>query len=340
MSTVLGVLLLLMTIELSGGRWFEAVRRNAEQVIGTLPALGILFLPIALGASSLYPWAARSTLTPELHRSIDARWPYLTPSFALLRAVVYWIVWIALGELVRRSSASRDASADPRSARRMRRLSAAGLIAVGLTTTFAAFDWLLSRTPDFNSSIIGVYWYAGATVAALALLGALDGLRTDAGARLDPDALHSLGNLEVAFILLWAYLAHAQFLIVWIADMPNEIGWFAVRSRGGWAVLGAVLVVGQFVVPFLLLLVRPIKRSPVAMMGIGLWLLSTHYLDMCWLVGRVESPRGIAFAWIDLATLLFVAASTAGAAIWRSRAAGDRASLQPSLTHPPEISAR
>lgn len=229
----------------------------------------------------------------------------------------------------------------------MRRLSAVGLIAVGLTTTFAAFDWLLSRTPDFDSSIIGVYWYAGATVAGLGLLGVLGRVRSRraARARVAPEVLHSLANLEVAFILLWVYLAHAQFLIVWIADLPKEIGWFAARTQAGWAVLEAVLVVGQFLVPFLLLLIRPIKRSGAAMLAIGLWLLLMHYLDMYWLVGRAESSRGAGFVWLDLAMLLFVVGSTVGAGIWRGRsdvAAGDRArSLEPSPTHPrSEVAAR
>ena len=332
LSTVLGLLMLLMTIELTGGRWLEAFRQSALRITGAIPILAILFVPVLLAGLALYPWAGSASLTPAMRQTIQAKWPYLTPLFAVIRAIVYWVVWIGVGELFRRSAARREMKPDEDSDRRMRRLSIGGIIGLGLTTTFAGFDWLMSLAPDFQSSIFGLYWYAGATVAAFAALAVVSGVGgRRMGAVDDADARHALGNLLLTFLLVWAYFAYSQFLIVWIAHVPSEVGWLATRTRGGWAALAVVVAIGQFALPFPLLLVRQVKRARGAMAAIGIWVLFMHLLDMYWLVGPQGSRRGIGFLWVDVATFLFVSVATIAAVSWRdgahTQAAAESASL-------------
>ena len=314
MGVAVATLLLFMIVELSGGLWFAGLRRHAEAVIATLPVLAVLFIPVLLSARVVYPWlAAPDAIPPSLVDAVRAKRAYLSPGFSLARAIVYWLAWIGLGELVRRASIRRDVDADEVSARRLRAVCAAAIPVVALALTFAAFDWLMSLSPDWTSSVYGVYFFAGGAVGGLALLCVFAGvrLRLDTASALSTEELRALGNLLLAFVLFWGYLAYAQFLIVWIANLPTEVGWYTVRTHGGWGVLGGLLLAGHLLVPSLAL---------TGMLGLGGWMLVMHYADVYWLVVPTLSPTPVAPWWDlgwDLGALLLVTGSTLAVAAWR-----------------------
>src|SRR5207237_2107254 len=203
---------------------------------------------------------------------VAARSPYLTPAFALARTVVYWAVWIGIGESLR--------------ARRHRVLAAAGIPLVALTMTFASFDWMMSTDASWVSSIYGLYVFAGGLVAALALLVVIASRRARAGPEREgaSESLDALGKLLLMAVLLWGYVAYMQYLVIWIADLPSEAGWYLLRSRAGWGDLAIVLLFGHFALPFLLLLARSTRQSATRMLALGLWMLLMHYLDVYWLL--------------------------------------------------------
>jgi hypothetical protein len=110
----------------------------------------------------------------------------------------------------------------------------------------------------------------------------------------------------------------SQLLVIWSADIPREVPWYALRLRGGWGVLGAVVLAGGFAVPFLALLVRGVRRSAAAMAAGGAWLLVAHYLDVYWLLAP-EARGGWSAARLvwDLGALALVAGGAAALGIWR-----------------------
>jgi len=319
LGTVLALLLLVMVIDVSAGAWFAPLRPHAEAVIGTLPALGLLFLPIVLGSRLMYSWTAPGALPNALRVAVESKESYLNAWFALARAAVYWAVWIAIGERVRALSRRRDLTLEPDVARRLRTVNAVGLVLMGLTITFAAFDLLMSLQPDWSSSIYGVYFFAGGSVGALALCAVLaaHGVRAGSATGMTKHTLHTAAKLLLTMLLFWVYVAYSQYLVVWIADLPLEVGWYTVRTSGGWRVVAGVLLVGHLVVPFLALLVYRLKRNPWAMTAIGAWLLMMHALDTYWLVmpSWFNAPS---FHWLDLACLAFVVSVVAATARWRS----------------------
>ena len=77
-----------------------------------------------------------------------------------------------------------------------------------------------------------------------------------------PARLHDLGNLLLAFIMLWAYMSFSQFLIIWSGNLPEEIPWYLRRTHGGWQWVALVLIVFHFFLPFFVLLFRESKRQP------------------------------------------------------------------------------
>ncbi len=302
-----GALIFLMIGHAMNAGWPVVVRRLTETIVASLPLLALLFVPLLFGLHTLYPWTRPETLGEEGMRSVLAKRAYLNVPFFVIRAAIYLAVWVAIGTLLRRWSLARDA--DPRidTGARMRALSAGALPAVAITFSFASFDWLMSLTPTWFSTMYPVYWFAGGFVAALALLVLLT-FEAQAGGWLPEISLshyYALGRMLLAFVIFWAYAAYFQFFLIWIANRPDEVTFFADRARGPWLTLSVVLIVAQFVAPFFILLGYRIKHRPPQLAAVAAWILAAHYLDVHWLVMPAVRPRA-PFHWLDLAALLAV----------------------------------
>jgi hypothetical protein len=339
LAVVLGTLAMVMIARVTGATWFVVLRRQAEEIIATLPVFAVLLLPVLVAVHVLYPWAApAASLAPDVRHAILAKSAYLNVPFFVLRSLVYVATWIALGEALRRASLAQDRGDSVTIERRMRTLSAAGLVAFALTSSFAAFDWMMSLTPAWYSTIYGVDYFAGAMVSALSLLAVL-AVRARRRGEL-PDSvganqLHALAKLLLTFVLFWVYIGFSQLIVIWSAEIPAERVWYTVRMRGGWNALGAVLVAGHFAIPFCALLVRSIKRSPIAMSWLGLWLLVMHYLDIYWIVmpSTLHSGSWGGGYWLDLGALLLIGG--AASSVWALR----RAHTPPMPVGDPELAA-
>jgi hypothetical protein len=321
-SVALGSLLLLMTLHVVGARWFVALRRVTETAALTLPLLAVLFLPLFLGLDALFPWVSPEALAPEARALVLRRRPYLNVPWFALRAGGYFVLWSAVALLLARWSLRQDRTGDGAMTRRQRVLSVAALPAVGFALTFASFDWLMSLSVEWSSSIWGLYYFAGGFVAAVGMLALLAFLLERGGALrpyLRPSHYYALGSLLLASVALWAYVAYSQYLIVWIADLPREVAWYHPRVTTSWRWVALTLVAGHVALPVLLLLSWRLKRRSALMASVGAWILAMHYLDVYWIVLPALHPEGLRPHWLDLAALVGVAASAAALGIWRLR---------------------
>jgi hypothetical protein len=322
LAVALGALAMIMIARVTAATWFVALRRQAEQVVAVLPVLAVLFIPLLLSLGVLYPWTHVEALGEELRARVEAKSAYLNVPFFVIRAVMYWAVWLVLGELLCRTSLREARAEQEGRSRRSYLLSAVGLPLFALATSFASFDWMMSLAPGWYSTIYGVNYFAGAMVGALALLALFVArghwrgeLTDDIGA----EHLHALAKLLLTFVLFWVYIGFSQLIVVWSAGIPREAVWYRVRMNGGWWWLGAVLVGGHFVVPFCALLVRAVKRSMIAMSALGVLLLAMHYLDLYWIV--MPDAGWTSAVWLDAGALLFVGGVTSLA--WALRRRGE-----------------
>ncbi len=163
----------------------------------------------------------------------------------------------------------------------LRQLSAPGMILLALTATFAAFDWIMSLDPHWYSNIFGVYFWAGSisgSLSVITLLALWARRRPGMESVITVEHLQDLGKLHLGFVSFWAYIAFSQYLLIWYANIPEETAWFVQRSRGGWGEASIALACGHFLVPFLVLLPRRAKRSPVVLGCVSVWLLAFHAL--------------------------------------------------------------
>jgi len=318
-------LILLGALHASNARWSVVLRRFLETVPLSLPAFVALFLPVALGMKLLFPWVDPHGLEGEMAHAVHHKLPYLNgPSF-LVRAGIYFVVWIVVGHLLRAWSVRQDSAGGVTLTLWQRRLGAGSLPFLALTMTFAAFDWMMSLDPRFFSTIFGVYWFAGSFMAAFAVtIVAASATRADPtafGHHLNLEHFHSLGKFMLAFVAFWAYIAFSQFMLIWIANIPEEVPWYILRIDGGWRWIAAFLAIFHFVVPFFLLLSRDLKRAPGALSRVAIWLLFVHWVDVYWLVMPHLHPTGPR-PWIfDLTAFVGVGGTAIAFTVLRMRGA-------------------
>lgn len=325
-TTCSGCLALLMIGHASRARWFSAVRRLVEIPTVLLPILAPLAVPLLFFLGELYPWAAPlASLSAEQREAILHQRSWMNLPFFLLRSLVWLGVPCGLALLLRRLSLRQDARPDVALQLRMQRLSAGGLPAIALVLTFASFDGLMALQPTWQSTALGLYVSAGALVGGIALASLLASAFSGSdrvGAAITADHRHALGKLLFTLVITWAWIAFAQFLVSWVADLPHEAAFYRARSTGGWERASLLLGLAHFAVPFLALLPRVAKRRPVPLAAASLWLLGAHWLDLHWLAMPFAAPEGPLFHWIDLGALAcFVGAGGLAASLaWRGRA--------------------
>jgi hypothetical protein len=309
LGVTLGCLALGMVHQLSGGAWGVVIRRPIGAASRVLPVMTVLFLPIALGMRQLYPWMDASLVAGD--EALQHKQPYLNAPFFLARAAFYFLVWNAFSYFLNAWSLEQDRTGNPRFARRMQKLSGAGLLGYGLCITFASFDWLMSLEPHWFSTIYGVLILGGQGLSALAfLIIVLVWLsrRPPLDRIVAPVHFHDLGNLMLAFVMLWAYFSFSQFLIIWSGNLPHEIGWYLHRLHTGWRFAGLMLVLFHFAVPFVVLLSRRVKRQPELLLRVAIGILVIRLVDLHWLIAPEFHQHGISVSWLDVVLPLTLAA--------------------------------
>jgi hypothetical protein len=299
-GVAVGCLSISMISHLTGGLWGLFIRRFLEAGTRTFPVLALLFLPVAFGATRIYSW-------PHDH-TLGAKALYLNVPFFLVRAVFYFAAWILLARFLNRWSLELDAGENPRVSRRLSGLAGGGLLVLGLTVTFSAIDWGMSLAPHWFSTIYGVMFMVGQVLSAMALMIALIAILAEEAPIADairPGTIQDLGKLLLAFTMLWAYMNLSQFLIIWSGNLSEETPFYLHRLQGGWQYVSFLLLLFHFVVPFLLLLSRDLKRNPrlLGMLAAGMFLI--RWLDLYWLLapdllGHGHDAVPLTLHWLDV----------------------------------------
>jgi hypothetical protein len=320
-SVAVGALALLMVTRLSGATWFVPMKRAAEAIGSTLPLFLVLFVPIALGIRGTFPWAQPTgSLDAQARASLDETRVWWNPTFFVARSYLYLVVWCGLALAWRRASRATTRRLGLADSERQRILSAVGLPVLILTASFAGFDWMMSLDAGWVSDAFGLTIAAGAFAGGVGLVSVFSYLGLRSGrlrpTEIRPAHFHALGKVLLTSVMLWAYVGVGQFIIIWMADLPREISFYADRSTRGVEWLSAAVVLGHFVIPFLLLLSRPLKRRPVGLAIVGGWVVAAHVTDVIWLTLPAD---GHAIHVAELAPVVVLVGSFVVAAWWRYR---------------------
>jgi hypothetical protein len=260
----IGAIAVLMISYLVRAGWTVDLHPLLSRAALTIPVFAIMFIPVLAGMHAIYPWAGDAHLTAF-------KSAYLTPWFFALRAIVYFAILTGLA--VRAARAYGDDIA-------MKRAASIGLIVWALVSSFAGIDWMESVEPDFHSSIYGLLKIAFDLLAGFGF--AIVALMLTHRARRMSNAAYAGTFLSV--LLLWAYLHAMQYIIIWAGNIPDEVVWYLKRLAGGWGIALWALYIGQFIVPFFVLLSERARSSTAVLLWLGGTTLALRYLEAVVLV--------------------------------------------------------
>jgi len=297
---VIGSLAVLMMQYLTGGAWGIILRRILESVTSTMPLMILLFVPLLFGLHSLYIWTHQEIVSSE--PVLQHKHAFLNVPFFLIRAALYFVCWLVFALLLNHWSRKQDVTNEPRLAWWLEHISGPGLFVLAITLTLAMIDWAMSLEPRWYSTIYAVIYMAGDVLAALAFgIGVvlLLGRRAPFVYILRPKHWRDLGNMLLAFVMLWAYCAFSQYLLIWSGNLREEIKWYLPRKSGGWGWIALALILFHFFLPFLLLLSRQVKERSLLLFSVVVIVLALRFVDVYWLIRPAFSPFHFTISWLD-----------------------------------------
>jgi hypothetical protein len=313
----LGCFALLMLHHLVGGAWGIVIRRLLESGTRTFPILFVLLLPVLLQLPRIYVWARPGVL--EQDHLLHHKAAYLNVPFFLGRTAFYFAIWMLMAWLLNKWSAQQE-QGDLEAKNKLQQIAGPGILLYGFTVTFAAIDWVMSLDPHWYSTIYGVIFMVGQALTAIAFvviaLRLLSSSEPMAGL-LRPSHFHDLGNLMLAFVMLWAYVGISQFLIIWSGNLPEETPWYHYRTNGGWGVIALALVALHWAFPFLILLVRKNKQQGRILAGLACFMLVMRLVDLIWMVTPNFHQERLSLHWLDLAAPVAVGGLWVAFFLWQ-----------------------
>jgi hypothetical protein len=320
-SIPLGCMAILMMHHLTGGWWGYPIRRLLEAGTRTFVVMTILFIPVLVGIKYIYiwaQWAIDKPTDPALHFKAM----YLTKNLFIVRSVIYFAIWLTLAYFLNKWSYEQDRTGNTRLASVLEAFSGPGLILWGIAVTYSAIDWVMSIEPLWFSTIFGMLFMVVEALAAMAfvifvlrLLSNTEHIKKI----VTGSQFNDLGNLMLAFVMLWAYLSFSQFLIIWAGNLKDEIPWYMTRAFGGWGALAVFLMIMHFAVPFLLLLQRGVKRRLHILSALTGMMVVLTLIDVYWLVvpGFLNERNGPHLHLSDLLAVIGIGGLWLGTYIWQ-----------------------
>lgn len=306
----LGVLAFYALQYASQAGWSPVLFRVMEGITAyLLPGGIILFLILLLSGlhfNHLFTW-----MDPEVVANdelIQNKSGYLNLPFFLIRAAFYLIGWNVFRYLLRRNSLRMDEATDNRWFKQNFKLSAGFLVFFLITESMMSWDWIMSLDPHWFSTLFGWYVFSSLIVSAITVIALVTIYLKSRGylENVNDSHIHDLAKYMFGFSIFWTYLWFSQFMLIWYANIPEEVTYFVTRIED-YNLPFFGMVVLNFVFPLLILMNSDFKRTNLFVIMGGIIILIGHYLDVfvmvmpatvggSWFIGISEISALLLFA--------------------------------------------
>jgi hypothetical protein len=312
-TIVLGAIFWTCVHHATDAEWSVVIRRQQENVGSLFPYLFIFFLPVLACSGILWKWW---NMGPGEDPLLDAKDPYLTHWFFLLRIAAYFGITGLIAIALRSHSVKQDGDGKPAHTLSLRKLGIGGIFAVALTLTFGAIDWLMGLDFHWFSTMWGVYIFAGAAGSGMAITVLLIAVLQSKGYLkvVNSEHYHVMGKWLLAFTIFWAYIGFDQYMLIWYANIPEENIYYVIRNQGNWVILSTGLVVLRFFLPFPILLTQWIKKEPRRLRWMAYLILCMQVMDMFVVV--IPTLKKTGFGFVDVIYAIFPLVGIGGILGW------------------------
>jgi hypothetical protein len=294
----LGALFFIAIHSLGNAHWTVPIRRVIEGLSGGIPLGFLAFVVLALfGMPHLYEWASAGDRSHLFHAHDSGKSEWMTTGRCIATTGVIFAIWWWFQFTFRRLSILQDGRVDI-SASHVR-ISAIFLLVFALTFTLFVWDLLLSLQVHFVSAMWGIYCIVGAVQMFLAVLS-LTLLWLRKGPLKDvvrPHILHDIGTWTVAWSCIWAYIAYAQYVIVYYSNMNEESYFYLMRTQHGYGAYYVIETLLRFPVPFLALLSQRLRTDPRVILPVAVAVLLGGWFDLSWIIMPAIYPNEAHFVW-------------------------------------------
>lgn len=301
MSLALGGIFFSAVNWITNAMWSAPIRRVGESFTAYLPISVVTFAALIFGMHDLYHWTHAEEVAKDV--ILQHKAGYLNIPFFMIRNLIVLIALVWLTRKMIGYSLAQDQNKDVRFTLKNRFWAPVFLLVFGIGYTMAAFDQLMSLDPHWFSTMFGVYSFAGLFYSFLAAITIVTILLRRSGALaavVNENHLHDLGKFMFAFTVFYAYIGFSQFMLIWYANLPEETLWFINRFSGGWVYLAIFLLVGKFLIPFLVLMPRDAKRNENVLLVMGVFMLFAHWVDLYWVTQPELSRLMPKFGWQEI----------------------------------------
>ena len=312
-----GALAVLCLQYVSGGEWGVLIRRPLGAAARTLPLFLLFGIPLMIGLPYIYEWANPDKVAHDLLLQKKQLW--LNPTAWGIRALVYFALMALWAWRIRVLSLEFAKSRSPYTELSRRKWAASGILVMVMVLTFTSIDWVMSLEPKWYSSMFGISFTVGAGLSAFAFVTFFLTTISKTQAMIDilkPNHFRDLGNLMLAFTMLWAYTNFSQFLLIWYGNIKEETPYYLKRMHGGWGIISAILIVFHFFLPFFMLLMRRIKDRPSTIAIVTVIVLVMRFIDVYWLVTPAYYEH-FYFCWITIPVFFGIGGLWLAAFIWQ-----------------------
>ncbi|MBU2444786.1 MAG: hypothetical protein KJ666_04335 [Bacteroidetes bacterium] len=269
----------------SNAGWGTAIRRVPEAMSGVLIYSTGIMLIMLLGLHSLFEWTHKEVVAADSILQSKTFW--LNEPFFIVRTILFLGLWILMASFLIKFSRKQDESGDVSLTKKSKRLSAGFIVVFALSFSFFSMDWIMSLEPHWFSTIFAVYNFSGLFLNGLAAITIVTILLRRMGPFqnvLTQKHLHNLGKLLFAFSTFWMYIWFSQYLLIWYANIPEEVTYFIRREEGSWAIFTVVNVLFNWVIPFVLLLPKRTKINEGLLFKICIIIMAGHWIDLYWMI--------------------------------------------------------
>ena len=280
MMISLGVLAFYAIQYASQAGWSPVLFRVMEAITYyLLPGAIIVLLIAIIGDKHIFIWMDPEVVAHD--KIIQGKESWLNKSSFILRGIIYIGGWSLYRYFARKFSLAQDKTKNNKNFKRNFQISAGFLVFFIYTESMMSWDWIMSVDPHWFSTLFGWYVLASMIVSGITVIALITIYLKSKGLMnyVNDSHLHDLAKFMFGFSVFWAYLWFSQFMLIWYANIPEEVTYFVTRIEM-YPIPFFTMFCLNFIFPFLVLMNSDYKRVPIFIIMAGVVILIGHYMDV------------------------------------------------------------